>query len=96
MPFDAMKGLQESLRDREERHSRVDRHEISEEQAAENSAAVQRIRKGSLVRLSLYLDFHDTELTGTVTGISLPTRWLSLDGQKILFEDIYTVTILDP
>ena len=31
-PFDAMIGLQEALRDREERHSRVERHEISEEQ----------------------------------------------------------------
>ena len=31
MPFDAMKGLQEALRDREERHSRVERHGISDE-----------------------------------------------------------------
>ena len=36
-PFDAMKGLQEALRDREERHLRVERHEISEEQAEQNS-----------------------------------------------------------
>ena len=35
-PFDAMKGLQEALRDREERHSRVERHEISEEQQEKN------------------------------------------------------------
>ena len=33
MAFDAMKGLQEALRDREERHSRVEKHDISEEQA---------------------------------------------------------------
>ena len=33
-PFDAMKGLQEALRDREERHSRVEKLEISEEQIA--------------------------------------------------------------
>lgn len=32
-PFDAMKGLQEALRDREERHLRVERLDISEEQA---------------------------------------------------------------
>ena len=31
MAFDAMKGLSEALRDREERHSRVDRHDISDE-----------------------------------------------------------------
>ena len=39
-PFDAMKGLKEALRDREERHSRVARHEISEEQAEENSRVI--------------------------------------------------------
>ena len=36
MPFDAMKGLQEALRDRAERHTRVERHDISDEALAEN------------------------------------------------------------
>ena len=31
MPFDAMKGLAEALKDREERHSRVQKHGVSEE-----------------------------------------------------------------
>ena len=38
MPFDAMKGLQAALRDREERHSRVDRRVLSDEAIAANSA----------------------------------------------------------
>lgn len=31
MAFDAMKGLSEALRDREERHLRVEKHDISDE-----------------------------------------------------------------
>ena len=48
MAFDAMKGLQEALRDREERHSRVDRHDISDEQIERNNLTISRIRKGML------------------------------------------------
>ena len=35
MPFDAMKGLKEALRDREERHSRVEKRDLSEDTMAE-------------------------------------------------------------
>ena len=45
-PFDAMKGLQEALRDREERHLRVERHDISEEQAEHNSRIFLKLRRG--------------------------------------------------
>lgn len=31
MPFDAMKGLKEALAEREERHSRVEKRELSED-----------------------------------------------------------------
>ena len=47
MPFDAMKGLQEALRDREERHSRVERHGISEEEQEALSNVLNRLSKGT-------------------------------------------------
>ena len=37
MAFDAMKGLSEALRDREERHLRVEKHDISDEAIEQNS-----------------------------------------------------------
>lgn len=95
MPFDAMKGLQEALRDREERHSRVEKHDISEEQAQKNSEVFLRLRKGMAVRLECYQAFHDVSLTGTVTGVSVPYRVLKLDGREIYFSDIYTIKIVD-
>ena len=90
-PFDAMKGLQEALRDREEKHSRVPRHDISEEQQAKNAAFFAALEKGMRVRLDCYRRFHDVTLCGTVTAVSLPYRCLSLDGEKISFDDIYTI-----
>lgn len=91
MPFDAMKGLQEALRDREERHTRVERHEISEEQMEKNSAVLSRLERGDRVELDCYLGFHDVHRSGTVTEISTVMRTLTLGEEKIYFEDIYTI-----
>ena len=91
MPFDAMKGLKEALEEREERHSRVEKHGISEEQTEENNRAICRISKGSRVRLTCHMAFHDVEVTGTVTEIDRVLRLLKVDDEKILFDDIYTI-----
>lgn len=93
MPFDAMKGLQEALRDREERHSRVERHGISEEEQEALSNVLSRLSKGDKIRISYYSHFHDVEKTGTVTAINYAYRFLKVDEEKIVFDDIYKITI---
>lgn len=95
MPFDAMKGLQEALRDREERHSRVERHDISEEQQMQNSEAIKRLEKHSRVELDYYRAFHDIHAEGEVTEINIAYRYLKLDNEKICFEDIYRIKAID-
>ena len=92
-PFDAMKGLKEALRDREERHARVARHEISEEQAEENSRAILKLERGMLVEVYCHDNFHDVVIRGFVTGLDLTLKKLKLNGKNILFDDIYTITI---
>ncbi|MBP5626757.1 YolD-like family protein [bacterium] len=92
-PFDAMKGLKEALRDREERHSRVARHEISEEQAEENSRVILKLERGMTVEVYCHHAFHDVIIRGRVTGLDLARKMLSLDGENILFDDIYAVSI---
>ena len=87
-PFDAMKGLQEALRDREERHLRVERHDISEEQAEHNSRIFQKLRRGMKVEINCYCAFHDVSKCGRITDVSCTFRWLKLDGEQIYFEDI--------
>lgn len=94
-PFDAMKGLQEALRDREERHSRVDKHGISEEDAEANSRTMLRLQRGMKVEISYYKAFHDVIRTGTVTYLNTALRRLKLDDEPILFDDIYTLKIMD-
>lgn len=94
-PFDAMKGLQEALRNREERHSRVQRHDISEEQMERNSEIFAKLTKGAVVRIECYRAFHDIAVTGTVTVIDTVFRYLKMGTEKFQFSDIYTIEILD-
>ncbi len=95
MPFDAMKGLQEALRDREERHTRVERHGISEEEQEALSAVLNRLSKGDKIRISYYCHFHDVEKIGTVTAINYVYRFLKVDEEKIVFDDVYNIAIID-
>ena len=90
-PFDAMKGLQEALREREERHSRVQRHDISDEQQEKNSYVLASITRRTRVRLSYYCAFHDIAREGIVTEVNMPFRYLRLGKEKIAFEDIYDI-----
>jgi len=94
-PFDAMKGLQEALRDREERHLRVERHDISDEQAERNSRILIKLRRGIKVEIECYCAFHDVTKRGRITDVDCTFRWLKLDGEKIYFDDIYSITITD-
>lgn len=94
-PFDAMKGLQEALRDREERHLRVERHDISEEQAEHNSRIFLKLRRGMKVEIDCYCAFRDVTKRGSITDVSCTFRWLKLDGEQIYFEDIYSIEITD-
>ena len=90
-----MKGLQEALRDREERHSRVERHDISEEDQEVNSIVLSKLSKETKVEISYYRHFHDVVRTGTITAISCAFRFLKMDDEKIFFDDIYRITIID-
>ena len=93
-PFDAMKGLQEALRDREERHARVERHDLSEEQIEKNSEVLSRVTKGTRVRVECYYAFHDIVVTGTVTVIDTIFRYMKVGAEKFPFSDIYSIEIL--
>lgn len=94
-PFDAMKGLQEALRDREERHLRVEKHGISDEQAERNSRVMLKLERGMKVEIEYYKDFHDVTISGRVTAINITYRKLKVDEERILFDDIYSIRITD-
>lgn len=95
LPFDAMKGLQEALRDREEHHSRVEKREITEEMREANSAVFLRMQKGDKVHLSYFRRFHEVHTEGSVTGIDIPDKYFILGEEKIFFEDVYDIVVTD-
>ncbi len=95
MPFDAMKGLQEALKDREEKYSRVERHDISDERRERNSRVLERICKGDKLEIECHHDFHDVRLEGRATEINTVMKYLKIMEEKVYFDDIYSVKILD-
>ena len=54
MPFDAMKGLQEALRDREEKFSRVERRERGEDALEALSIEITRLERGDKIKILYY------------------------------------------
>lgn len=92
-PFDAMKGLAEALKEREERHTRVQKHGISEEEQEHISDLLCKVEKGSKVFLEYYADFHDREKSGIVTDINRPYRFLRVNDEKIFFDDLYSIRV---
>lgn len=95
MPFDAMKGLKEALRQREERHSRTPKREISPEDEEHISKVLSDVRKGMRVLAEFWYAFHDVSLEGTVTAINYTYKFLKLDDRKINFDDIYKISITE-
>ena len=95
MPFDAMKGLQEALRAKEEHHTRTEKHDVSPDDEKTNSKVLSDIRKGMKVSVDFWYAFHDINLEGTVTAINYAYRFLKVEKQKINFDDIYKIRITE-
>ncbi len=95
MPFDAMKGLKEALLAREEMHFRSERRELSEDEKAKLSVKLERLEKGMKVELCCHKNFHDIKLSGYVDAISAIYKYLLIDSERIYFDDIYDIKILE-
>lgn len=94
MPFDAMKGLKEALRKREERHLREERAELSEDRQAELSATLRLLEIGTDIAVRHYRVDRYIVTSGTVSEICPELRYLLAGDRKIRFEDIYDMKIL--
>jgi hypothetical protein len=94
LPFDALKGLREELESREEKMSRVPRHEISEERMEELSAVIRQLYKGSQIEMTFYRAGHYYELKGSVLNVNTIYKYLQIGEEKIFFDDIYTLSLV--
>ena len=91
MPFDAMKGLSEELRKREERHTRIFKIELSEESLEELSGMIMSLDVGAEVSVKHYRGGHYWVTTGRVQKIDLVYKFLLVSEEKIRFDDIYSI-----
>ena len=92
VPFDALKGLQEALREKEREVE--ERKELSEESLMELEEKLNRIENGDKIKIRYYSNMKYTDRTGIVTGIDYRKKKIILDNEiKINIYDIILINI---
>ncbi len=94
LAFDALKGLQEELRKREERHTRTEKIVLSEEDERKISDTLRKAERGERVKITFFAHGHYYEVQGTVKEISTVGSYVVVEEGKIFFDDIYEINIL--
>ena len=89
LPFDALKGLQEALREKEIEYE--EKKELSEDTLAELNNKFNQIEKGSFVKIRYYRNGRYSEIKGIVTYIDYIKKRIQVD--KI--ENINICDIID-
>ncbi len=89
MPFSALKGYDEALRQKEK--IPVPRREISEEYAEILDYKLHQIRKKDIITVVYFCKNQYLEVTGMVSRIDKTARILKIVNTKILFDDIYDI-----
>ena len=93
LSFDALSGLREELKQREEKMLRVEKKEVTEEQAIEISNCLTILEKGDNIKVMFFYKGLYVEVMGEVTCKNLAYKYLVVNGNKILFDDIYKLSI---
>lgn len=86
MPFDALKGFREALREKEK--IVVDKRELSEEQKEELDYKLRQIHKMDMITVEYFQEGEYVQTTGVVTRIDENSRVLKIVNKKINFDDI--------
>lgn len=90
LPFDALKGLQEALREKE--RIVVAKKVLSKEDIENISRRLQQIKKGMMVSIIYYHNRQYIQLEGIVSHINFPLHTITIVATKIQFEDILEIT----
>jgi len=90
LPFDALKGLQEELRKREERSILEEKRVLSEEKSVEINNTLITINSGDAVFIEYYCNGKYLKISGIVKV--LPNiKQLKIADIIINFEDVYEI-----
>lgn len=91
MPFDALKGLQAALREKE--RIVVEKKELSEEKGEELNRKLREIRLKDMVTVIYFQQDEYVKVTGMVSRIDMTARVLKVVNTKISFDDIYDIEV---
>lgn len=90
LPFDALKGFQEALREKEIEY--VEKKELSEERLEELSKILNQIEKEDYIKIVYYTNKQYKEVKGRVKEINLINKKIILyENIKIHFDDILDI-----
>lgn len=91
MPFDALKGLREELKKREEKRLIEKKIELSEERVLELSQKIVALDKGDQVKITFFYRGHYVELTGKIQAINCVYKYIAINDSRIPFEDVLEI-----
>ena len=80
LPFDALKGLQEALREKEIEYE--EKKELSEETLADLDNILNRIGIGNIVKIKYYRNRRYIEIKGLVTKIDSIKKKIQIDNES--------------
>ena len=93
MPFDALKGLREAFKLKEEQSLRVEKSELTEENIELISKTLLKIAKGSEVCVSYYNAGRYDCIKGIVKKVDKVSQYIVVDDTTVFFDDIYSIKI---
>lgn len=91
LPFDALKGFEEALREKE--IEAVEKIELAEEQIEEISNQLKLLEKGSEIEIIYYEKQQYFKMIGKVEKIDSRKKQLYVNEKKINFVDIFKIML---
>lgn len=91
VPFAAVKGFEEALRAKE--RITVEKIELSEERKEELNFMLHQIKKRDMITVVYFDKDEYVKVEGMVSRLDMDARVLKVVNNKILFDDIYDITI---
>ena len=93
MAFDALKGLREDLKKREEKYLKEKKKELSEEKIMELSKKLAVLGKGDVAEITFYHKGHYVILKGVIQGVNIAYKYVSINDRRISFDDLAEIDV---
>lgn len=94
LSFDALKGLREELKKREEKFLLQTKKQLTDEEVRELNCNLIKLRKDDLVKIVFYYNGKYLSLQGVVAKKNSVYKYLTIGEAQIPFEDITSLQIL--